>query len=195
MTKNKSLTTELTPKILKKLQQIKTKYGFRDDIDLVEHLVSMKNWLDGISDHESNKDISDRKKVIKKRRQLIIKLIETFNFNFDYVENDNFIVNLEIQKENLEKEIQSLPTKRGSPIQSTSRRCAAFLINIYANGTIDEGQQPRPIKCWNPTQKIHTNNFYSFVEDIYPLMLKIGIKIKAKSQTQLENASEFDSPK
>jgi len=195
------MNTNLTPRtklaeILEEIQRIKIKYGFREDFELLEHLELVKNWLESIEAHEKQSDIiKEKKKNLKKIIHAITKLIKSLNHDFDFVKHEVFIVTLEIQKENFEKELKSLATiPRGHPAQSSSYRCAALLLKIFRNGTAKEDESPRTIKCWNPTKKINQNNLYGFINNILPLMHKMGLKIKASNETIIEYASDIVSP-
>ncbi len=194
MNTNKTSSMQLTPEILQEIDKIKIKFRFREDIDLVEHLKFIKSSLELIEDHESQKNIIVKRKILKKRIKLLTQLIDSFDHDFDFVEHESFLVNLENQNDYFEKELNSLATKKGAPTQSSSYRCAAFLLKIFSNGTVKKDEPPLAIKCWNPTKKANQKDFYGFINDILPLMLKMGIEIKASNETIVEYASKIVSP-
>lgn len=180
-------------------EQIKNKYGFRDDFNFQIWLKQFNIWAVGYKEYD------DKNELVKKRREAlndrITAAIELKNLLNECdtvhdailmeskkgVDHDAMKVILDDFIKCWQSNERSLPKKLGRPDKIYHEGCVNLLISMYKDGCHTAPQ------CNRNTYKVaqYYGDFYDFMIDMLPLLKSFGVNLDVKTTTLGDYASTF----
>jgi len=185
--------------MLDAFEQIKNKYGFRDDYNFQIWLKQFNIWALGYKEYD------DKNELVKKRREAfnarITAAIELKNLLNECdmvhdailmeskkgVDHDAMKVILDDFIKCWQSNERSLLQKPGRPDKIYHEGCVHLLISMYKDGCHTAPQ------CNRNTYKAaqYDGDFYDFMIDMLPLLKSFGVNLDVKTTTLGDYASKF----